>query len=101
MCLILAVAVKHPVYSEKINITFEKYEPNNDSGCICCRPEQHALAWGGGFDGCGFSGGICGGGFFDGCGGSFGCGGYFAFGATCSYIDKVHDAIIYADCFGF
>jgi hypothetical protein len=34
-------------------------------------PEQRALAWGGGFGGCGFG---CGGGFFDGCGGCGGCG---------------------------
>jgi hypothetical protein len=30
--------VKHPIYTEKSNINFEKYEPNNDSGCSinCC-----------------------------------------------------------------
>jgi hypothetical protein len=39
-------------------------------------PEQRALAWAGGFGGCGFGFGGCGGGFFDpGCG--FGCGGGF------------------------
>ena len=72
-------------------------------------PEQRALAWGG-FGGCGFG---CGGGFFGGCGGGFGgfdgCGGCGVgicgfFGdarLTCSYTDNVHDAIIYADCFGY
>src|SRR5215469_3706796 len=36
--IILAVAVKHLIYTEKSNIIFEKYEPNNDSSCgiNCC-----------------------------------------------------------------
>ena len=30
--------MKHPIYTEKSNISFEKYEPNNDSSCSinCC-----------------------------------------------------------------
>ena len=30
--------MKHPIYTEKSNISFEKYEPNNDSCCNinCC-----------------------------------------------------------------
>jgi hypothetical protein len=43
MCLILAVAVKHPVYSEKINITFEKYEPNND--VVVYAADQNNTHW--------------------------------------------------------
>ena len=88
--------MKHPIYTEKSNISFEKYEPNNDSSCsINCWqlvyrrwhiqvPEQRALAWGGGlaasalaasaavggFGGCrGFSAALLGCG--DGCGGGF------------------------------
>jgi hypothetical protein len=34
----LAVALKHPIYTEKSNNSFEKYEPNDDSDCSinCC-----------------------------------------------------------------
>ena len=81
------------------------------STMVYALPEQRAMAWGGGFGGCGggFGCGGCGGGFgCGGCGGGFGCGGCGSgicgfFGEarlTCSYTDNVHNAIWYTDCFG-
>jgi hypothetical protein len=62
-------------------------------------PEQRALAWGGGFGGCGFGFGGCGGcGFgFGGCGGGFfdpgcgfGCGGLFGNGFHKHIVQTIH-----------
>jgi hypothetical protein len=65
------------------------------STMIYAIPSQRALAWGG------FGG--CGGGFGFGCGGcgSGICGFFGEPRLTCSYTDNVHNAIIYADCFGY
>src|SRR5215472_17186940 len=88
--IILAVAVKHPIYTEKSNISFEKYEPNDDNDCSsnCCSrsindgvTKIRGVAWsglgviaaGGGLAVVGGSGGECGGGG-GGCGGFGGCG---------------------------
>jgi hypothetical protein len=74
------------------------------STMIYAIPSQRALAWGG-FGGCGggfgFGCGGCGG--FGGCGGCGGgiCGFFGDARLTCSYTDNVHNAIIYADCFGY
>jgi hypothetical protein len=69
------------------------------STMVYALPEQRAMAWGGGFR----SFGGCGGGFgCGGCGFGLGCGGFFGDSRlTCSYTDNVHNAIIYADCFGY
>ncbi|HXX97126.1 MAG TPA: hypothetical protein VEL11_08435 [Candidatus Bathyarchaeia archaeon] len=64
------------------------------STMIYAIPSQHALAWGG-FGGCGGGFGGCGG-----CGVGI-CGFFGDARLTCSYTDNVHDAIIYADCFGY
>src|SRR5215472_2351766 len=45
--IILAVTVKHPIYTEESNISFEKYEPNNDSSCSinCCSRSINDCNW--------------------------------------------------------
>ena len=39
--------MKHPIYTEKSNISFEKYEPNNDSDCSinCCSKSINDCNW--------------------------------------------------------
>ncbi len=79
--------MKHPIYTEKSNISFEKYEPNNNSSCSinCChrsiddgiystRTTRIGMGGFGGFGGCGGLAAVeedslrcgfgCGGGFF-------------------------------------